>query len=883
MEGPQHDSLTREPSTIESAAPRGAADGMRLDTRVPTPGCTWLKSYLVTEAVQRQSEEKLWRATGIQSLQEVVIVESHSPDAHHGEAWERLRLCESERLVTPVEARLVDDRRYAIFAQPPGVTLLEWKAHHPLPSPEQLIAWVRDLTEALTALHVQGLVHAHLDPEEIWVDESGAAPRLVLGGLDQTVYVERREPVVIEPDPFYAPPESLGDHAYPPGEALRAWDWWSVGRIVQELVLGRHILEHLVDHPLYRFHPEDREFAEKLLREQAHGNTRAGGVEAMPAMDKRIDRLLYGLLTAARDGRWGREDVQLWLDGAEPRERYRLDKSERLFRYRGRAYTVPEVAEVLRSEEHWDDAGKQLTATEDPASLIFFLRADSALRQYVQRLEEVQVLGRAPEMRPFGAAPIQAAMQILALQRLAEGRLVWKGRCLDEAGIRALLDQDAAAGDPLALLAVLCCPLMLKTLEKYDPTTARILADGSKVATKALELMNRERWMPRGAPKEIMRLWRLAFDSGTIWQAARQELDRLYARSNTEAVQALFSRLDLAPEEALTLAWMVPLAATRFNFVTHEAWGQTQRTALEQMGRQWAEQLFWRRLSDALRIGPVWWGHWAVVLAVGTGVGLVLTFAWPGWYFLPVVLLPLVLAVTARSLLPVYLQPLVARHMPNRNRWRWRDSRDRCLRELAGFTERQLTAAAVARRLQEVNAQLAGLTHLPDPPRPVPAPPHFRLLVALAALSWAVTLLPVAWALRTVSARTEPWTYFVTTWNPQEPDIEWYPAAQTYKVPFPFEVPRRAGKVTVLKTVEATPEEVKLANRRGGYYVQDYAAEKIEVPVLVRIPSDDQFAFMLYDAKRGEVMGPKVYFLRSVPRKKSFINLEGRITFVPDW
>lgn len=861
-----------------------ASSDTRLDTRVPTPGCTWLSSYLIEQEMSRQGDEKLWIGTHVQSMLTALIFEAQSPDLHHEAAWERLRSCKSDRLLMPLEGRLVDDRRYSIFPKPNAVGLDEWMKHHPPPGPEQLIAWINDLYQALTALHVNGLAHAHMDPETIWVEESAeAAPRLLLGGLEHVVLTERKEPVTIVADPFYAPPESLDGENYAPGDGLRGWDWWSLGRIVQELILGRHILEHLVDHTLYRLHPEDRDFAVSLLRETAHGNTRAGGVEAMPAMDKRLDKLLYGLLTTARDGRWGREDVRLWLDGAEPRDLYRMARHERLFRFKERAYTVQEAAELLRSAEYWGEARKHLTDAEDPSTLLSFLRSDSSLSKYLVHLDDVRQTMRSPELKTTPVAIVTEATLILMLQRLAGGVLVWKGKRLDEAGAREVLAVDDPKNEHVAVFGVLTLPVTLKAYDALVPTSARILSEGAQAAAKALEILVKEKWIQRGATKEVLRMWRLAFEAGATQQALLGDLRRLYARSNNETVQALFAKNPPTKEEALVLAWMLPQASARFGFVSHEAWGQEQKSALMEEGRRVSEQLFWIRLERLLKFGPAWFGGMIALLLFGGLAGVAISFGWPGGQYAPGALLPLLIALVMRTLLFQYLQPYLPERIRASGGWSWIDGPRRCRRELADLQGEAVSPGALRRRLREINEKLEGMKGESGEVSIISQPARMGILLLAALASWAMSLGPTVAGLYVGLSRPDPWLSFVETWNPKEPDIEWYPPPQLYKVPFPFEVPRRAPSARIVEMGVATPEEIKLANRRGGFYVQDYDVKEIAVPVLVRIPSGDLYAFMLFDAKRGQTMGNKVYYLRSVPRQKSFVNIEGQITFVPDW
>ena len=852
------------------------------DERFPTPGASWLKTYIVRDPIERAQCGPSWSASVIAPPKDVIIVGVRSVDPRHDEAWDRLRSCSSPALLKPTEGRLIDDRRFEIFEACNGTPLSEWTVANPAPSPEVLTAWTGDLADALENLQRNGLIHSRIEPDNLFVVEDRTPPRLVVGGLESVVSYARTEAIPIATDPFYGPPEAVGRPAHPGGESLLVWDWWSVGRVIQELVLGRHILEHMLDFTMSRQSADDREFAEKLLLEQAHGETRAGGLEAMPATDKRIDLLLHGLLTASVDARWGLQDVRQWLQGETPRERYRIGRNERLFRWRGRAWTVQEAAEEMRSAEFWEEGRRHIFTDNEPDTLVSFVRSEAAMQPLAQKISESSALARAPELSSLAVVPFRELILAIALQKLAGGPLVHRGHVVDNLYLRDLAAADAFAGTNFPLIQVLTHASIVAVIEKLDPGAGRMLGDCSKLALRALDRGFRQRWLTRNGTAEVMRLWSLAFDAASVSQAERQKLKELYARSDTPEVDALFSAENNAPDEVLLLAWMLPQAQQKFGFVTHEDWALRQQAALSERGRQLAGILFWKRLRRVLRLAPLLFGNLPLVLGLWILLGLFMAFAWPGLSGIPLALLPPLVAVSLRFLFAPMLNPLLAAHAPKARPWGLRDGVARCEKELSAFSERALHEREIAHSLAALNADLA---HLAPNAKPVQLPPHFARAKAIAMLAWVAFILLAVSGARHLQSTPQPLVHFSKAWDnrPPAPDAAWYPPAPKEKEDFPFAIPKHPPMVIPIGHGVASEEIVRAARRKGAYLVQDYKPHDIGAPVLVQVPTDQYSGFLLYDPTSNKIVDNKVLVLKYIPPRRVFISIDGKLVFVPNY
>lgn len=861
----------------------GAPPGSQLeDARFPTPGASWLKTYEVLSQVERAQCGPSWTATHLESRKNVVIVWVRSVDPRHDDAWDRLRACTSPSLLKPVEGRLIEDRRFEIFEDCGGVSLSEWKAANPPPSPDLLKAWLTDLADGIESLQRSGLIHGRIEPDNLHVVEDRSPPRLVMAGLESVTVFARAEAVPIATDPFYGPPESVGAPAQSGGEGLLVWDWWSVGRVFQELVLGRHILEHMLDFTMSRQSNDDREFAEKLLLEQAHGETKAGGLEAMPAIDKRVDLLLHGLLTASVDARWGLQDVRQWIQGESPAARYLIGRNERLFRWRGRAWTVPEAAEAMRTAEFWEEARRQVFDSGESDTLAHFVRSDESMQAWAQKIDESSALAKSPALASIPAVPLRELILAIALQRLAGGPLVHRGRAMENLYLRDLAAADKFAGTHLPFIQVLTNATVVPIIEKVDAGAARMLSDSAKLAQRALERCLKQRWMTRSATAEIMRLWSLAFDAASVSQAERQKLKERFARSDNADVEAMFNAENNAPEEVLILAWMSPNAEQKFGFVTHEEWSGRQQAALSDRGRLLASILFWRRLRRVLRFAPILFGGLLAIALTWTLAAAVVGFAWPGAGGLPIALLPALAAIALRAAFPAMIQPLVIEFAPRSAPWRVWDGVARCEKELSGYAEQRMHERDIVHALSEINADLRRINSAATP---VHLPPHLAPAKTAATLSWLILACALFLAGNRIRHTPAPFKHFADTWSSRvhTPDEAWYPPPQKEKQDFPFVHPKNPPTVIPVGHGVASEAIVLAARNKGAYLVQDYKPSDIGAPVLVQVPTDEYFGFLLYDPVSRKIMDNRVIVLKDIPPRRVFISIDGRPVFVPNY
>ena len=598
----------------------------------------------------------------------------------------------------------------------------------------------------------------------------------------------------------------------------------------------------------------------------------------MTGLEPRVELLLKGLLTASRDARWGAHEVRAWLAGESPQERYSLGRNERVFRWKGQPHTVREVAELLQKAENWDAAPAQIMGGTNPATLAGFVHEVQGLRPLAQKLDETLQILDDPELQDFPRESVEEMVLALALNELAGGHLIWRGRRVDAGVLREALHAEDGSGHQLACVWTLTSVPMIAALEKTDSEAVRVLLDAAHHAKRALDRAWKHGWLPQNDIKAIARVWELAFSSPTVWHDARTELRTLYACSTDEEIDRIFQNDRPGYDEALILAFLAPSAHSR-GFITHEEWERRQYEALKTRGRRVSEVLFWKRLGRVLNFGPWCLGHLAWLVIGWTVVGTLIAVGWPGPRFVLFALLPGLLALTMRLGLTMLLRGELARNTSVKN-WRYTDGPDRCDREIVTSHDYTSSRLELEEDLREVNGQIAGLTRLTPPPARIPPPSRLSGVWAFAWLSWALWLGLVGlcgWRYRvhppTIRAFTTAWSGAAQAVSSVAPKV--------VKQPWPYTRPDDVRDVKPAASRPANDADVEAAKRSGRSFTDNYQRSTISDLILVAIPADSGFAFMIYDGRRQDLAARTVYKLYYLPEHGTWMRIDGREVMMP--
>lgn len=720
-----------EPETPAAAAvPFGAPGG-----GAPKAGDAWQRFELVSEV---PDAPHTWLARDAARDERVVIQARLLDDAIGARrtTWAQLCALNHPRVLRCIDAYEEGSWRYEVTVQPSSLTLREWIACHQS-GIHEIEAFIRQLAPAIEALHARGVGHFNLSPDGIFINELEGEPSFVVGALSAATLVDQPHLIPVAVDPFYAPPEAAGLTQHPPGVRLYAWDWWSLGRIVQQFLVGRHVLGLLLDRDVSRPTPELRQRAELLLLEREPPGVRAGAVEHMTAEPASVV-LLRGLLTGSCDARWGAEAVQRWLKGEQPKEYYDLPRTARLWIWEGHAFTLADAAERFTQTAHWSAGEAMLFELDRPESLGHFLRETPAYREDWDRLQAVQAMTESGGWQQIDAATrriVATAIGWLALTNGSGARGAFRvmGQTIDSPGLAELLKHPGGA-QGVALLNALLLPAVIEYLETLDSTAARVLKGLAAKGGGAVRLALEHGWLNPQDDREFARLLHLSLERTVILQDRHTLLQSGYATSRHAELARILGEKNPSPAELVVSAFTGE-ATERFGYVTHRDWRHQRFLELRAQADGVASALLWLRLRQLLAVARLWGAPWPVFS--GLSMALAALAGWLTRSFSSGALVAILLLL-GRVWLVVRVRQTFRRCRDGSAPWSWRDGLGRARAEADQVVARtQVSPLVLAQQLRTLQTSLlqfgtlarGGITH-----------PHWWDLAAVFALATVITL-----------------------------------------------------------------------------------------------------------------------------------------------
>ena len=807
------------------------------------------------------------------------------------QAWAELQSLFMPGLVKVGDAFDADGYRFELSHPPPATTLRGWLAGRPA-TLDDVQPLIQQISDVLIALHDRGMVHLNLTPETIYVQAESADLRVVVGGLEHITTYNQPGLIPVPVDPFYAPPEAAGLSKHSPGAGLRAWDWWSLGRVIQEIILGKHVLSIVANRDVSLVTPELRARAEALLLERDPRAPRAGAVELMPPTSQRLTDLFRGLLTSSRSGRWGTEEILRWLKKQPVKDRYQLSRNEELFAWKDRTFTVDEAAEFFSREENWIDGIANLFDTEDSMTLVSFVGERPEYGKVRARIDELSKFMQIPNWKNLPAEASQAATAAAAWLLLGgeDAKLTLYGQRVDVACIKSLFSRGGVAEGVFMVKALTVRPY-IQMIEQADPDAARLLSTlagtmSGEAVTKALM----DGWLSLENAADFARLLLLAMEPEQKLKELRAGLQQRFACSREAQIQQLLSKPNLSHPELVLLA-STAAQPERYSYVTHADWNRERYEAFKQRGAKLAAGLFWLRLGQVQQAGYMVFGSWKIVLGIWIGVAVAAGWS-SGLARLPLWVLGAVVGgATLRYLGGRWLNILIRRQGLKAAPWTFFNPMSRCNQEASGALETEtvaLTASTLSAELTALQMEVATLALEPAPP-PLSQPGlvlpawfgplagwAFIVLVLLAGhwkphgQSPAPDLDPQAAAALAIEnamkaapadAKLTPEEYF--SGDPRKPPARWNVAK-----------PAAAPTIPVAKIKPASSDEVAAAMIDGQRLLLPYQQNSVDALIAVPVAGRDGSGLILYDGRNRRVIGRQVLLPSQLPSEKSWFEVD---------
>ena len=897
---------TRDPITgaeqpDEETGPAAAMDVAAEGGAMFVPGQRW-RNYRIERPMENGTPGVFW-GVDIGSM-EPVILQNRPVGASidwRRQASERLERLDTDRLIRVLMTKEEGGRRIEVYALPGGETLRKWIASH-APNDEVLARLTQQLAEILGSLHAEGLVHLALSADAIWVDGTAREFKVTLGGLHELTVFQQTGLIPVEVNPFMAPPEAAGLYQMPPGPKLCAWDWWTLGRVLQEVVLGRNIYEQLMNSEPGRISFEHRARAELMLLERDASGRRAGAVEAMPPVTSTMAlQLLRGLLTSCRDGRWQLTDVLRCLQREPVPDRYDLPKDTRLFGWRRQAFSLPEAAAMFSQSGLWAEGVANLFDTGlSEQSLLEFLAEVPALQT---ELRQVQQLISLKDMPAFATA-------MEADRRTALAALVWlvfgdsqgvglklRGYQVDTAGLQRLLT-DELPSEAVPLLRVVTESAYLHHVESHGGAAPAILLrqlahTGGEAIRRAIE----HGWADAADEGMQARLYQLALETDDALAARLEQLRQSYAGNRDPLLTALMSELKPA-RWALALLGFMGGFPLDYGFVTHAEWNmqrlQTMRTEADRL----STVLFWRRLYRIMVGSPALLAYWPVYLIV--------------WC------LPLLLAVFSRAWLEAglvvllgagwrwvgqwFLQEETLRNAPGARSWTWLDHPQRCHVEAAAVADELKNTPTTGlleswRQLQTAADALVLLSS----PEPLRHPPQLLGLKAASLLGVMLVAGLCVWqSWPAIATQAEALGLIHPTLVVQQsaqpggaptaaPTKPAEPEGPIYEeindgfgkhrrgplIAWNLPPPDHPAPLAIKRVAVINDEQAAYARVSGPLLLDPYPSKNLRLILAVRVPVENgEIGLVLYNTDKRKLVDERLFLLSEAPQARTWYQVD---------
>jgi hypothetical protein len=848
------------------------------------PGATWQGRYLIGEEVSASGGDPIHAAVRIKDNVPVRIrrVRESADSEMRRDVWRKL----SERPLTGgpalLESVAEDGGRVEVWQPLEGPTLEERIATAKLMT-EDVQEVIRPLAQQLTALHERGLAYLQLAPDRVILPDSSMSDAS-LTRIEMCVPLDLGSLVAVPTDPTLMPPEAQGLYRMRADEGLMAWDWWALGRLIQELWLGHTVMAHSLGRDLPRTFDAVRKLADKMLKEEDAKAPRAGGVELMKDLPVQVRTLLRGLLTSVRDARWGAREVRQWLDGETPIERYSLARTTVMVKFHDDRLTVAETAQRLLLPEHWEEGVRQWAAEVLPKDCLLDVidHHRNQLHEQVDWVKKMREMEKGSGLKECDAEVRREILAALTYTGLAgKGTSMrWRGQPLSVDMLSNLLEEPEGMDRLMALLS----RSVVSVVQQIDANSAWALDTWSRQIEQATALAMKQDWFDE-KPESIAQLARLALKE-------QEELDQLftearikYRLSTDSEVQALFGSMNPSTAALAVLA-MTFQQPEECGYLTHEEWKAMELERLREKGSRLVDALGAMETAGHLKLGlPIfasrgaWWSA-AVVLMLLTVV------FWPGWTGLGTVAGVIAICGVIRRFLRPVVREITAEEGGDEVEeeaatWHWRDAIPACHK----VARKALDGGSLVkpRRLRvmidRLNEQIDKLAIKPAPEPILPEPTDERLRLP-AVCSWL--LVGIALSGISFKALSPDWSptwagqiwkqefAFLAEWLGMEQEVEI--EIPVVKIDWPHKRAEARG-VTILEREAPTPAQLAIVQTFADEIHRLYKPQTLSGKIAVPVPVESGGGLILLDVVSGKTVDGLLYRMAYVPLRGTWMKI----------
>lgn len=749
---------------------------------------------------------------------------------------------------------------------PPGVPspplpLMRWRSTLQEIDESMIERFVRQIGGALNALHELERVHLEVNPGAIFVlVDAAGTPDFYLDDRRGIESFSEKKDIAVKVDPFYAPPEAIGQTRFETNSSLRAWVWWSFGRTLQTVMIRGHVLSRILKKNLDEQYAEYASQAELLTTERLSGVVHAGAVEAMGLLPDRLNLILRGLLTYSSTARWSWLRLEQWLEGGDPPVYYSLSRNSQLFVWRDHGYTIPDAAEAMaRSVEHWSEGIDHIFNHENKDSLAAYVASPRGDAMCARKLEGIVQLADSSTFANYPRELVREVVGAVALMILSTQSFRWRGEPLTAERIRERL-QLSFGFDEFTAFEIISRPKIIQQIRSFDDHTSNLLNHIGRTADEVQSIMSEHHRVLYADPSERVRIWLATFRPVDELKSEQEALREQFIRCDRPHLDGLLKSNNLSQAELIVLT-LTAKEPNVFGYVSKIQDAKKQRDLLMEEGEKLKEALFWLRLGKAAHSGflliarlPVW----ITLLTIFSLFGLIAKPG-PAWALFTLVAIGLI--TIARTVLQRTIAALISTTLPHTRPWGWKDGSRRCRAEAMALTGESIPLR-VLNQINLLNRNLAKLTILDPPPKPITPPPQPVQVWTASILSWII-----------LGSLFLFYTWAIVTNPPSVPKIRiaWHMSPTSETVPKEQPTMIALGEADGTQFESTLPgeapivdlglsQELQYAVQRGKELAKEWRREfDGTTPIAVRLPGLRTVRIVLYDPKTQSLVDEMIY------------------------